>query len=99
MQYWFKNLLRGIAEDNGDIVGLLGAHEPWPKSAQRRFVRATLWSYTFAERGEDGAWPSTWWRREKIGDYSTPFVLEVGGQAREGFHKLSRRESFEAAAS
>jgi hypothetical protein len=76
---WFKNLLRGILEENKDIVGLLKDFKPWPKSATRRFVRASLWRYTFSERGADGKWPSTFWSRKRIGDYSLPLLLEWSG--------------------
>jgi len=70
-QGWYLHmelqLLRGDRE-----VGSLFAKNPF-RDAPPRFLRAELYRYEFAGRGDP---PGAWWRRTKVQDFSPPVSLD-----------------------
>jgi len=76
-QPWFVPFLGRVAEGSPPVVALLGSN-PFPDRPPR-YVRATLWSYRFAEP-EAHAETGAWWVREELGLYCPVFDAERPGR-------------------
>jgi predicted DCC family thiol-disulfide oxidoreductase YuxK len=69
---WFVNFVVRLLQGSDEAAGLL-AYNPFP-TAPPRFIRATLYEYTFTDastRARTGAW----WKREQKGLYFPPVSL------------------------
>ncbi len=62
---WYQTFCRRLLEGAPDVLALL-EHNPFPDRPPR-YVRGELYRYQFSD--------GTWWRRERIGDYSPGFAL------------------------
>ncbi len=72
---WFQPFARRLLEGSPAVLGLL-EHDPFP-GAPPRYLRTTLWRYTFAtpeERKVNGAW----WHREPVGAWAPVLELREG---------------------
>jgi hypothetical protein len=62
---WFLGLEARLLEGSADVRALL-ARDPFGDEPPR-YLRSTLYLYTFTDPGEDG-----WWKREEIGPFCPP---------------------------
>jgi len=62
---WYQTFCRRLLEGAPDVLALL-ERNPFPDRPPR-YVHGELYRYQFSD--------GTWWRRERIGDYSPGFAL------------------------
>jgi hypothetical protein len=65
---WTLHFVWKLLQGNKGVLSLLG-NDPFPGEPPR-YVRATLYRYSFAPLGEKG-----WWRRERLGPWLPPLAL------------------------
>jgi hypothetical protein len=68
---WFHAFLLRLLQGEPAVLGLL-AHDPFA-GAPPRYVRTTLYRYTFTDAGE-----ANWWRRVEIGPFCPTVELHGG---------------------
>ena len=78
---WYHQFCERLLDGSPAVRGLLAA-DPFDGTAPK-YLRATLYRYRFAPRGQTG-----WWVRERLGDYS-PVLTAAGVQppSLDGDHK------------
>jgi hypothetical protein len=68
---WSLHLVWKLLHGDPGVLSLL-ANDPFP-GAPPRFIRATLYRYRFAPRGDPGG---AWWTRERLGTWLPPLSTE-----------------------
>jgi len=69
---WFQSFCRRLLEGSPDVLGLLESN-PFPQKPPR-FLRATVFRYSFADPATHRK-EAIWWTREELGPYSPTLSL------------------------
>ncbi|HEY4205903.1 MAG TPA: lipase maturation factor family protein [Puia sp.] len=85
---WTLTLVGKLLHNDPKVVGLF-ADNPFPGKPPR-YVRAILYRYTFAPKGNKD---HLWWTRERIGDTWLPAISEDDGRLQPYSHAYSREST------